>query len=279
MSRRADFRLLLGVDGSAGSERALSFVASLPYRPHDEVLVASRPAYVLAARPGEEGPLGDASLAARERADAVVELAVAHLRRGGVRVRAVACVGEDAVDGLVRTAVADAASIVVVGSRGRGAWAGVLLGSTARALAILSPVPVLVVRTASAPLRVLVATDGSPAAAAALAAFARLPQSEGASVELLYVRALDADDPGGERAAALFAAQRRGVPVGIDVRFRLARGHVAETVIARAEDIEADLVVLGTRGLTGPRGLLFGSTAERVLTGSRRNVLVAPPPR
>ena len=51
----------------------------------------------------------------------------------------------DPVAGLRRRAVTDEASLIVVGSRGRGALSGALLGSVSRALAASAPVPVLVV--------------------------------------------------------------------------------------------------------------------------------------
>ena len=50
----------------------------------------------------------------------------------------------DPVPGLRRRAVRDEARLIVVGSRGRGALSGALLGSVSRALAASAPVPVLV---------------------------------------------------------------------------------------------------------------------------------------
>jgi len=51
----------------------------------------------------------------------------------------------DPVAGLRRRAVRDEARLIVVGSRGRGALSGALLGSVSRALAASAPAPVLVV--------------------------------------------------------------------------------------------------------------------------------------
>ncbi len=289
-----DYRIVCGVDGSPGSDRALDLVGALAIRPHDEVIVASRPPYVLAARAGDQGLIARASAAARERARVNVDSGVARLAARGIRARAAICDGDDTVDALTRLVEHESASLIVVGSRGRGAWTSILLGSAARALAITSPVPVLIVRDlTTAPMRILAASDGSPSARAALAAFGRMPQSEGAVVELLHVLPvhdwpadeIDWDEIGARtdvekdeevRANAMLDEQRRILPPGLMTRTRYERGHVGETILRRASDIGADLIVIGTRGLFGPRQPFFGSTAERVLTHARANVLVGP---
>lgn len=294
MTTEPAYRIVCGVDGSPGSDRAIDLVGALPIRPRDEVIVASRPPYLLAARPGDEGLAARAGTAARDRARVDVDAGVARLAGHGVRARGAVCDGDDVVDGLLRLAERESASLIVVGSRGRGQWTSILLGSTARALAITSPVPVLVVReSAGPPMRILTATDGSPSARAALAAFARMPHCEGAAVELLHVLPvhiwpadeIDWDEIGSRtdverdeevRATAMLDAQRTLLPPGLVVRTRYERGHVGETILRRATDIGSDLIVIGTRGLSGPRQLFFGSTAERILTHARANVLVGP---
>ena len=55
----------------------------------------------------------------------------------------------DPVEAILRTARYREAEMIVVGSRGRGAIAGTLLGSVSRGLVELSPVPVLVVKEAT----------------------------------------------------------------------------------------------------------------------------------
>jgi nucleotide-binding universal stress UspA family protein len=50
---------------------------------------------------------------------------------------------------------------------------------------------------------------------------------------------------------------------------------VQETIVELAGDLDADLIVLGERGLTGLRALL-GSVSNHVLQHARRPVLVVP---
>jgi nucleotide-binding universal stress UspA family protein len=288
------YRIVLGVDGSDGSDRAIRFVRALPQRPRDEVIVASRPSFLLGL-PAQRGPTAAATAAARKAAQTDVDRAVEHLAAAGHRVRGTVCEGDDAVDALMRVARDAAASLIVVGSRGRGAWGSVFLGSTARALAITSEIPVLIVRGATAATtRVLVATDGSASARAALTAFAHLPQNEATAVELLYVLPvhrwpndrIDWDEIGErtkvERAEASAARtmldeQLALLPKGLRASPRTERGHPGITILRRAEETNADLIVVGTQGLRGPRQFFFGSTAERVLTHGRANVLVGQP--
>lgn len=289
MSSNDPYRIVVGVDGSRGSDRALAFVAALPIRPHDEIVVAARPAYVLAAGASARG----LERTARARAQRYVDDGVARLSATGMKARGTICEGTDAVEALTTLAEREHASLLVVGSRGRGPWTSILLGSTARALAMLSPVPVLIVRGPDTPpLRVVAATDGSPAAHAALAAFAAMPQSEGVVVELLAVLPMHEWGEGEDEetlalresvehdeedaVAARLERERQLAGRGIQTRAQLERGHVGDTVLRRADDIGADLIVIGTRGMDGPRARFWGSTAERVLTQARCDVLVAP---
>jgi nucleotide-binding universal stress UspA family protein len=287
-----DYRVICAVDGSAGSDHALDFVGALPIRPHDEVIVATRPPYLFAN--AADGIAGRLSAGAREQARIAVDAAAARLAAWGVRARSAICEGEDAVDALLRLAEREHASLFVAGSRGRGPWTSILLGSTARALAITSPIPVLIVRERThAPLRVLAAIDGSPSSRAALASFGRMPQNEGTVVELVHVlpqhvwstgdidwveigRRTEIERQEETASAAMLASHERSLPRGVRVRVRQERGHAGLAILRRAEEIDADLIVVGTRGLRGPRQPFFGSTAERVLTHATANVLVGP---
>jgi nucleotide-binding universal stress UspA family protein len=51
---------------------------------------------------------------------------------------------------------------------------------------------------------------------------------------------------------------------------------VAGAIVAAADDVDADLIVLGARGLTGVRAYL-GSVSNHVLQHARRPLLVIPP--
>lgn len=60
---------------------------------------------------------------------------------------------------------------------------------------------------------------------------------------------------------------------GLEGETHLVPGTPAEAIAATAERISADLVVMGTRGLSGLKHVLLGSVAERVLRLARCPVL------
>jgi nucleotide-binding universal stress UspA family protein len=288
-------RILYATDGSAGAAVALDFLSSLSLSAADAVLVVSHPAFFLVARPGE-GIVGRAIERQRRHAAEIVDHAIALLRSRGISAGGFVQDGEDAVDAILRASESGRAELVVVGSRGLGPLSSLLVGSTARTLAMLSPVPVLVVRDRrSAPLRVLVAVDGSPASSAAVGFLRKLPMPADATVELLHVLPTrewsvlgpmngeladlrDAAERDDERDAERLIREASTLLSGATVRPHLVHGPVAETIITRASAIDADLVVLGSRGMSGPRRPFWGSTAERVLVSVRCPVLIAPMP-
>ena len=53
---------------------------------------------------------------------------------------------------------------------------------------------------------------------------------------------------------------------------------VAEAILARADELEADAIVLGSRGLTGIGSLLLGSVSHGVVQQADRPVVIVPSP-
>jgi nucleotide-binding universal stress UspA family protein len=52
---------------------------------------------------------------------------------------------------------------------------------------------------------------------------------------------------------------------GVEVATTVVEGLPSQTIIDAAESMKADLIVMGTRGLSGLKHVLLGSVAERVL--------------
>jgi nucleotide-binding universal stress UspA family protein len=53
----------------------------------------------------------------------------------------------------------------------------------------------------------------------------------------------------------------------------------AEAILSEANRIDADAIVLGSRGLTGLKSLLLGSVSHAVIQHAERTVIVVPSPR
>jgi nucleotide-binding universal stress UspA family protein len=55
-------------------------------------------------------------------------------------------------------------------------------------------------------------------------------------------------------------------------------GNAASVLLAEAQELQASLIVMGSRGLSGVRSLVLGSVSHAVLNHSDRPVLIVPHP-
>ena len=65
---------------------------------------------------------------------------------------------------------------------------------------------------------------------------------------------------------------------GISVKLDAAPGHPVSAILAEADRLRADLIVIGTHGHSGFDRLLLGSVTEKVLRKAACPVLTVPPP-
>jgi nucleotide-binding universal stress UspA family protein len=156
-------------------------------------------------------------------------------------------------------------TLLAVGSHGRRRLAGFVLGSTATQVIHDAPSSVLVARGSSAaegfPNKIVVGVDGSLESAGAYAVARELSERFGAELWPVVANGGKAVDRG-----------QIDLIVG-SPREELADEPVAALVAAAAD---ADLLVVGSRGLHGLRAL--GSVSERVAHQARSSVLVVRRP-
>lgn len=128
--------------------------------------------------------------------------------------------------------------------------------------------------------KILVPVDFSEHAGAALATAIGLARRFGAEIHLLHCTPLNPGSvsPYGIAVPETFAHDLRQAALhelgkwrgkvsaeGLTVREHLSTRFPPEVIPTLAEEIGADLIVIGTRGLSGLKHVLLGSVAERVL--------------
>lgn len=196
-------------------------------------------------------------------------------------------------DVLLAVAAREGADLIVLGAGARTTLDRVLLGSSAERLVREAPVPVWLVcpgRAHPEVRSVLCALDGDLAAKEsdeALRAAVYLCRTFVAGLSVMTV----VPDPDALRpwargeAADLAAAVARGEEGlrrrlegidrhGVETRVIVRAGRPAAGIVEAAGLVGCDLLVMGTRGLTGLAHLWSGSTAERVIRAVPSSVLV-----
>lgn len=119
---------------------------------------------------------------------------------------------------------------------------------------------------------VVLATDGSESAERAVTLALDFADRFDATLHACYVVATSDPEDSEERAnEALAAIEARDAEVRTEIR----KGDPAPQICAFAAEIDADLVVTGTRGRDGEHGYLIGSVAEAVVENSPAPVLTA----
>jgi nucleotide-binding universal stress UspA family protein len=286
-------KMLVPLDGTDKAAAALPTVRTLAHALDAEVAllrVVPLPAAHLDAHFTELGEArAQLDTAARELAASGLEVAT-HVRSG------------DIVQSILHEVEARQADVVVMSTRGRHGLARAVLGSISSALLARSPVPVVLLRAAGhqpqALTRLLVPVDDSEGAALALAAAAGLAKASGARVVLLRVAppiplwAYEAQrgvvylgpriNPAWDNEVR--AAAQRHVDalaewlreLGVAAEGRAVLGNVAEAIVRTGDELEADLVVMGTHARTGPARAVLGSIADTVVRTAERPVLLLP---
>jgi len=135
--------------------------------------------------------------------------------------------------------------------------------------------------------KILFPTDGSPAAKAA-GRFARdIAKGEGDSLLVLVVAAPAAYGSVEDKAVTEgIASYMRQVAEdeatelsasGVEASFEVVESlEIHEAIVAKAQEAEADMMVMGTHGHTGFRRAVIGSIADKVVRYSDVPVVLVP---
>ncbi|MGC0418115.1 universal stress protein [Embleya sp. AB8] len=282
--------VVVGFDGSPGAERAVDLAADEAARRHTTLEVLHALEWV------EFGSADDRfAEQLRENAHAIVDRGAtrARTRRPDLRVLATVEIA-DAVD--VLAAASDRAALLVVGSRGMGGFAGLLMGSVSLPVSATSRCPLLVVHpdhdtvADRVPKPVVVGVSTDDCAAALEVAFA---QAYARNVPLRAIHAwrypaMMAGGIGYAPAAWVMDDWRSAAQTSLTAALKPLRAQYpyvtvtddlildtpAHALITASTD--ADLVVLAAHRKTGRFGPNLGRVTHTVLHHAKSPILLVP---
>ena len=283
--------IVVGVDGSATSDRAVDWAA-------EQARLEGRDLTLVQAT----GSLGAAALLWLDQAGVDSDVTRETVRRDAEELlaaagdRAMAIAPDVTVRGVVaeldpRDALlelAPSAALVVVGSRGRGPIKSLLLGSVAHALSREPSCPVVILRPTDASVvrrGIVVGVDSQGTSTAAVAFAYRQASLRQRPLRVVHAiwdahrgnEPVGPDEEGYDaerlRLAQTVAGWGEQYP-DVEVETVLARGLVDRALVRLAED--AELVVVGRKDRRGIGGLVRGGTAATVAEQSTGTVAVVP---
>ncbi len=213
---------------------------------------------------------------------------------GGAVTRSHLKVGNQA-DNIVRLAEEIGADTIVMGSRGHGGVRRAPMGSVSEDVARHAHCPVLVVRgrerEALLPTRIVLAVDGSQQSEAATPTAAGLASIDGSELYVVHAGptahlpyaypylAKNVEsffEQANEEARKFLETRVEQIRSQTDapVHTHLRPGAPEKEIVELAEEIDAGLVILGSRGLGGIRRALMGGVSDAVVRHARCPVLV-----
>ncbi len=290
-------KILVPLDGSPLSERAIAYAESVAQRWQSELVLlrsvetVPSAALMMAEAAGEFS--SDVEVYLRKHADEIN----AHGLKAITRI----AYGTPA-DGIIQTAKDEQVDLILMATHGRTGLGRLVFGSVAEAVLRHTPVPLLLVRSwdeSAAPAaisghpHVLVPLDGSAFAEQALPTAANMAMALGGKLILLHsvspfesaaIPAFTTLEPPQEQADHLAIAKHylqdlvvRGVTSGCQVEFDVRLDVPTLAIAEAARDHNAALVVMATHGRGALGRMVLGSVADATLKHTRVPLLLVRP--
>lgn len=186
--------------------------------------------------------------------------------------------------------------LVFAGSRGHGDWTQFLVGSTAKRLVRKCPVSVWIVKSENVgpPKVILAPTDLSEVSRKAIQEGLWLAEQSGAEFHVLHV----VDSPkvheeeeslkqptSNSSQQEIHAEATRQLEAFLQplqtsdsrIQSHVIHGVAWKEIGLMAQQLNADLIAIGTVGRSGIKGMLLGNTAEKVLDTCECSILTVKP--
>jgi nucleotide-binding universal stress UspA family protein len=278
----AEMNILLAVDGSKNSEWAVDLVRKLPLAKEPNISVMH--VVDLERLPGPQIPpllavhyrrvMREEMKSRLKAADQLTAKAASHLQKRWKKVFPVIVKGHPA-ERIIRMAKIKKADLVVLGSRGLRNLSAFLLGSVSQKVATYAPCSVLVVKKKIRGVKnVLLAVDGSSYSKKAVKFIKSSFLSKGIHVVILNIWSYPFVLPKLPIATIEKNDGKILTQAGFKVRPFSFTDHPAAGIVDFAKQKNVNLVVVGSRGITGLKQFYLGSVSHRVVKYSRSSVLV-----
>jgi len=275
-------KLLVALDGSTGSGAVVREVAARPWSAGAEcrLMTAIDPFFFTKA------PLALAE--AKKDAQSTLNESAENLQKSGLKLRTEILL-ENPRHGIPRAASEWGADLIVMGSHGRGAFGRLLVGSTVQAVLRHAPCSVEIVRQRPKTgkegegLRVLVATDGSDCAEAAVRTVAERPWPKGAEIRVMACPELPliagaypyyppdvltevamANETQAKVAVQKSVERLNKAGMSVSGEVTEAQESPVRAILGMADLWGADLIVVGSHGRRGFDHYVMGSVSESV---------------
>ncbi len=288
-------KILLATDGSAYSDEAAKFLTCFDFTPKDSVHMF----HVVSEVPYEDDYRLQVMKVIRRFAPQILKTCEQYV--GATRASLFREEGQGIPEEeIVKKASELDADLIVMGARGVKGLQSLFLGSVTRTVAAMTDRAILATKPciegAGRPMKVLFATDGSGSAEATGAVLGNLPFPKGSALTILNIAwsaeadipdryAMEIDDAlkaelaqirtaESERAGSIVDRAKERYSEGFaEVHGLVKGGDPAQEILRHAEEMQADLIAMGSRGLKGIKGML-GSVSRRVLDRAECSVLI-----
>jgi nucleotide-binding universal stress UspA family protein len=283
--------VLVATDGSEYGRWALNWVAKLPFVEPPQVTVlhvvdisALRAPFL--SQPvvaGSGGYIQEEIERMEVRAAKIITDTKKQL--AALKLKGTVLKEQGAVAPVILTHAPQQDGLLVVGSKGLDAFDRFMLGSVSTNLISYATCPVLVVKDEAAPVRqITLATDGSVASAQGLEFVLTKFQPDRSTgkgrrvpihVRVIHVEPLSWNpELMGIGRRSVERSVQKLIEAGFTAEPVYQLGSPAKTIMKVASKSQADLIVMGTKGLSAIARVLLGSVSTRVVQHANCSVLV-----
>mgnify|MGYP000132645026 CR=1 FL=1 len=295
-------QILVPVDGSALSERALAPALAIAAHSAGQLTLIRTPVVEVAMVPTVEffgnyslRGLDQAVEKARKEARDYLDALQRSSARPDVSVHGEVVDGDPA-EAILEAAAARRADLIVMSTHGYSGITRWIMGSVTERVLAHTPCPVLIIRSETPLKKMLLPLDGSELSEQALRPAMTVAAALGASVTLFravkempahHIQELEGVEHGlGLRVQDEVAEEARtyldklaAAQPGGEVTTAVRSGPAASAILSYAETHGIDVVAMATHGRTGAQRWVYGSVTEKVLRNSHDFAMLVVRPR